>query len=250
MGDWKPKKGDKVYHICEFQVSNYTLKQKGLEGFRNYGIEVVESTAKEPYKWKKGGLGCVSVAEKRDMGDNANNLFYWKKADYGTRLFATREEAAAVADIRAHEMDLAMWGTKFENRPMYKNWMHWGDKRTFKANRAKPHRLPESFSMAVYEKWINGEITAKQAGAMCGMAESTFAGHGYKLAKGRGDHRKRKKWHKPLPENYNDVYERFEAGQITKKEAAKECNVHVDTFIRWAETTYQKRAEQGIIEEK
>lgn len=250
MGDWKPKIGDRIYHICEYRISNYELKKKDLEGFANYGIEVVESVIKQPYKWKSGGMGWESVSEKREVGNNANNTFYWKKADAGTQFFATRDEAAASADVRAHNMEISAWGTRFENRPMYKNWMHWGDKRTFKAKNAKPHQLPESFSMATYEKWINGEITAKQAGAMCGMAESTFAVHGYKLAKERGDHRKKKKWHKPLPENYNDVYERYEEGQITEKEAAKECNVHTNTFLRWAAITYQKRVEQGIIEEE
>ena len=41
--EWNPKIGDKVYCVCEYYTSDYTMRYKGLEGFRNYGIEVVES---------------------------------------------------------------------------------------------------------------------------------------------------------------------------------------------------------------
>lgn len=85
--EWNPKIGDKVYCVCEYYTSDYAMRYKGLEGFRNYGLEVVESIVKYPYKWKSGGLGCVSVCLHREVGDNANNLFYWKKSDLGTRLF-------------------------------------------------------------------------------------------------------------------------------------------------------------------
>lgn len=74
------KIGDKVYCVCEYYTSDYTMRYKGLEGFRNYGLEVVESIVKYPYKWKSGGLGCVSACLHREVGDNANNLFYWKRA--------------------------------------------------------------------------------------------------------------------------------------------------------------------------
>lgn len=95
MERWKPAVGDHVYHICEYNVMDIELKIKGLEGFRTYGIEVVESVVEKPYRWKSCGMGCTTVCEKREVGDNANNLFFWKPSDYGKRLFATREEAAA-----------------------------------------------------------------------------------------------------------------------------------------------------------
>lgn len=143
--EWNPKIGDKVYCVCEYYTSDYTMRYKGLEGFRNYGLEVVESIVKSPYKWKSGGLGCVSVCLHREVGDNANNLFYWKKSDLGTRLFATREKAAAVADVRAHNMDLGMWGKKYENRPMYKNWLHW--EKTRNAEKwSRSHKISRKWS--------------------------------------------------------------------------------------------------------
>lgn len=202
MGKWRPEKGDKVYHVCEFFVNGFTLRQKGLEGFRTFGIEVVESTVKVPYRWKNVGTGFVSVVEKRDVGDNANNLFYWKPSDCGKHVFATREEAAAMADIRAQEMDRAL-GSKYENHPMYKNWLHWGDK----TEATKSHQLPETFSMEAYEKWVKGEITSAEAGEMCSMAKSTFAKHASRLAKERGDRRKRNTHRKPLPEDYKELFE-------------------------------------------
>lgn len=46
---WAPQIGDHVYHICEYNVMDIELKIKGLEGFRTYGIEVVESVVEKPY---------------------------------------------------------------------------------------------------------------------------------------------------------------------------------------------------------
>ena len=37
------KIGTPVYHVEEYRLTNYELKQKGFEGFDNYGLEVVES---------------------------------------------------------------------------------------------------------------------------------------------------------------------------------------------------------------
>lgn len=113
MERWKPAVGDHVYHICEYNVMDIELKIKGLEGFRTYGIEVVESVVEKPYRWKSCGMGCTTVCEKREVGDNANNLFFWKPSDYGKRLFATREEAAALAEQRANDMDHGL-GSRYD----------------------------------------------------------------------------------------------------------------------------------------
>lgn len=124
---WVPKIGDHVWHVCEYVVSSATLKAKGLEGFRNYGIEVVESVVKAPYHWENADQGCMSVSERREVGDNANSEFYWKVSDYGRSVFSTKEEAAVLAGERAHDMNRGISSTKYISRPMYKNWMHWND---------------------------------------------------------------------------------------------------------------------------
>ena len=31
--EWNPKIGDKVYCVCEYYTSDYTMRYKGLEGF-------------------------------------------------------------------------------------------------------------------------------------------------------------------------------------------------------------------------
>lgn len=260
MTEWSPKIGDKVYCVCEYYTSDYTMRYKGLEGFRNYGLEVVESVVKSPYKWKSGGLGCVSVCLHREVGDNANNLFYWKKSDLGTRLFSTREEAAAVADVRAHNMDLGLWGKKYENRPMYKNWKHWGlnlppvtkvnkfAPDTKKRKGFQPRPLPENFE-EVYPKWRDGEYTNAQAAKLLNLPQTTFACVVKRELAKRGEKHSLKNCgaRKPLPEGFNDVYEEWECGEISGAQAARQLGMEYTTFKYNAEKLFRKREAEGII---
>lgn len=250
MTEWNPKIGDKVYCVCEYYTSDYTMRYKGLEGFRNYGLEVVESIVKSPYKWKSGGLGCVSVCLHREVGDNANNLFYWKKSDLGTRLFPTREEAAAVADVRAHNMDLGMWGKKYENRPMYKNWLHWNDeekkaqkkqetqkitqKQVQKPKRNRVYKRKNELPEELYTRWRDGKITAVDAAKEIGVSCTTFEKYALEILKARGEIHTYASNKKGLPEGFNEAYEEWKAGKINEAEAGKKCKMNHARFRREA----------------
>ena len=93
-----PHRLEITFGMCVYALNNVTLKAKGLEGFRNHGVEVVESVVKSPYHWKNADQGCMSVSERRDVGDNANSEFYWKVSDYGCSVFPTKEEAAVLKE--------------------------------------------------------------------------------------------------------------------------------------------------------
>ena len=59
--------GTPVYHVEEYRLTNYELKQKGFEGFDNYGLEVVESVV-----IAVTDTHFDAITEKRDIGNNAN----------------------------------------------------------------------------------------------------------------------------------------------------------------------------------
>lgn len=252
---WAPQIGDHVYHICEYNVMDIELKIKGLEGFRTYGIEVVESVVEKPYRWKSCGMGCTTVCEKREVGDNANNLFFWKPSDYGKRLFATREEAAALAEQRANDMDHGL-GSRYDNKPMYKNWKKWGvkdlpelPKKEKKPKRKRAHApLPEGFE-DVYSRWRDGELTTVQAALEIEMPQSSFSVAAARELKKRGEtHTYRARGRsRELPEDFNNVYEEWENGEIGITEAGRKLGMDYKSFKHHAEKMYKKRQEAGII---
>lgn len=259
MTEWSPKIGDKVYCVCEYYTSDYTMRYKGLEGFRNYGLEVVESIVKSPYKWKSGGLGCVSVCLHREVGDNANNLFYWKKSDLGARLFATREEAAAVADVRAHNMDLGLWGKKYENRPMYKNWLHWNDeekkvqkkqetqKITQKPKRNRVYKRKNELPEELYTRWRDGKITAVDAAKEIRVSCTTFEKYAQEILKARGETHTYASNKKGLPGNFEEVYPKWRDGEYTNAQAAKLLNLPQTTFACVVKRELAKRGEKHSL---
>lgn len=258
--EWNPKIGDKVYCVCEYYTSDYMMRYKGLEGFRSYGLEVVESIVKSPYKWKSGGLGCVSVCLHREVGDNANNLFYWKKSDLCTRLFATREEAAAVADVRAHNMDLGLWGKKYENRPMYKNWLHW-EKPEMRKNGAEATKSPENGAKTrertkrkskqvfkrkaelpeeIYTQWRDGKLTTAEGAKIIGVAAVTFEKYAYEQIKARGESKKSSP-HCPLPDNFYEIFAKVDSGRIPIAEGARQCNMPYRRFLYQVERVRKEK---------
>lgn len=256
MERWKPAVGDHVYHVCEYNVMDIELKIKGLEGFRTYGIEVVESVVEKPYRWKSCGMGCVTACEKREVGDNANNLFFWKPSDYGKRLFATQEEAAALAEQRANDMDHGL-GSKYDNRPMYKNWKKWGvkdlpeppkEEKKPRKRRAANSPLPENFEGA-YSRWRDGELTTVQAALAVEMPQSSFSVAAARELEKRGEtHTCRTRGrNRKLPENFNDVYEEWENGEISTAEAGRKLGMDYKSFKCHAKKMYKKRQEAGII---
>ena len=238
---WAPQIGDHVWHVCEYALSNFELKVKGLEGFRTHGVEVVESTVKSPYHWKNADQGCMSVSEKRDVGDNVASEFYWKISDYGSTVFPTKEEAAVLAEERAHDMDRGIFSTKYNSKPMYKNWMHWNGKegrRTaqYTATKAKGRRgpqrkpLPAGFEDA-YTGWRNGELSNAEAAHACGMPQTSFQEAAKRELTKRGEvRRKLTRRHRTAPEAFQKVYEKWRSGEITIAEAARECAMDYTSF--------------------
>ena len=124
------KIGTPVYHVEEYRLTNYELKQKGFEGFDNYGLEVVESIV-----IAVTDTHFDAVTEKRDIGNIVNNIHRWERSELGRSVFLSKEEAAEEADNRAHNIQLGYHCSKFSQRPMYKNWLHWQD-----AAKAKPFK--------------------------------------------------------------------------------------------------------------
>ena len=74
---------------------------------------MVESVVKAPYHWENADQCCMSVSERREVGDNANSEFYWKVSDYCRSVFSTKEEAAVLAGERAHDMNRGISSTKY-----------------------------------------------------------------------------------------------------------------------------------------
>ncbi len=95
------KIGTLVYHVEEYRLSNYELKQKGFEGFDNYGLEVVESII-----IAVTDTHFDTITEKRDIGSNTNNIHHWERLALGRAVFLNKEEAAEEADNRAHDIQL------------------------------------------------------------------------------------------------------------------------------------------------
>lgn len=93
--------GTPVYHVEEYRLSNYELKQKGFEGFNNYGLEVVESVV-----IAVTDTHFDAITEKRDIGSNTNNMHCWARSELGRSVFLSKEEAAEEADNRAHNIQL------------------------------------------------------------------------------------------------------------------------------------------------
>lgn len=72
MEKWKPQAGDHVYHVCEFELDSCEMRKKGMEGFKRWGYEVVESVIVDKYIWRsKSGSttsGWASELIRRDVG--------------------------------------------------------------------------------------------------------------------------------------------------------------------------------------
>lgn len=248
-----PHRLEITFGMCVYALNNVTLKAKGLEGFRNHGVEVVESVVKSPYHWKNADQGCMSVSERRDVGDNANSEFYWKVSDYGCSVFPTKEEAAVLAGERAHDMDHGLLSAKYNCRPMYKNWMHWSDEEGRKiakqiAVKAKVKRgpqrkpLPEGFEKA-YAGWRNGELSNAEAARACGMPQTSFQEAAKRDLVKRGEVREKFKFtrkHRTLPDDFQRVYEKWRSGKLTIAEAARECAMDYASFYTRAHKMMQK----------
>lgn len=66
-----------------------------------------------------------------------NNIHHWERLALGRAVFLSKEEAAEEADNRAHNIQLGYHCSKFSQRPMYKNWLHWQDTAKAKAPKNK-----------------------------------------------------------------------------------------------------------------
>ena len=208
------KIGTPVYHVEEYRLSNYELKQKGFEGFDNYGLEVVESVV-----IAVTDTHFDTITEKRDIGSNTNNIHHWERLALGRAVFLSKEEAAEEADNRAHNIQLGYHCSKFSQRPMYKNWLHWQD-----AAKAKPfkkqtgHRsnfvakkttLPEE----LYIAWRDGKLTGPEGAKKIGVCVTTFERYAREELAKRGDRHTVKTGNKvppkPLPPMFDDCFEQW-----------------------------------------
>lgn len=253
-----PSVGDHVFHICNYNVGNATLNKKGLDGFRNYGIEVVEGRVERNLTDPEMDT-VMTIVEKRNLSKGESGIYFWDVEDFGKKVFTSREEAAKYADKRAYDMDHA-YGNKFEQKPMYKNWKHWGlnlppvtkvnkfAPDTKKRKGFQPRPLPENFE-EVYPKWRDGEYTNAQAAQLLNLPQTTFSDVVRRELKKRGEKHiiKNQGIKKPLPEGFNDVYEEWECGEINGAEAARKLGMEYTTFLYRAKAVFAKRQAEGII---
>lgn len=258
--------GTHVYHVCEFSLSRSEMRMRGIEGFRNWGIEVVESVIVGTYTWRlDSGItmpGWVSEVVKREVAVTAQKNFYWKESDFGKEVFLTKFEAACRAEERAKLIQMGIKEDKYSQRPLYKNWAHWKDlhrgemeieadrRVTAGIKKEQHHTLPARFSMDVYEEWKNG-LSNTQAAIKCRMPISTFVGYAKRLMKERGEKRTQTSrggaQRRTLPENFNDIYEEWENGNLKPGKAALACGMSYSSFMYQAKKMHQKRIAEGII---
>lgn len=248
MGEqkWMPKLGDHVYHVCEFRLTEYELRKKNLEGFKNWGLEVVESVITEPYVWKsrKGSAltGWASEVINREVGTvtEGNRKFYWKDLDFGRDVFRTPQEAMNQAEARTKMAESALNETRYERRPMYKNWLHWKLKpsaiensesvlqqETPEKKRTVKRKPKAELSEELYVMWRDGKITTLAAAMKLGVSEMTFSKYAKEMLTARGEKHELKK---PVSEKVKKAYERLKNKEIKRAEAIWESGLPPTTF--------------------
>jgi hypothetical protein len=116
---WIPKIGDHVFSVSEFMLSDYERNLK-IPGYDRHGYEIVESVVERPYRWHSAGMGVETVSQKRLLGDNMNNCFYWQPKDYGEKVFPTFEEAIPLAEkMTKYEEEHRSYGKR---EPKFRHW--------------------------------------------------------------------------------------------------------------------------------
>lgn len=271
-----PQVGDHVWHVDRFKLNAGEMRRKGLEGFRDWGYEVVESVLEKEYLENRtdGTAALVWIADtvKREVGaiTPKNRYILWREQDFGTIVFRTAKEAARSAEAHSKQAELGLNESAFERRPMYKNWKHWMPEQETAAigrtaaaavaadlvvkkkpaaprDRKRKAELPEE----LYIRWRDGKITAKEGATELGVALVTFTKYGEERLKERGEVRTRMLRYAPnrlpLPENFCDVYEQWEAGELTTAESARTCGMNWTTFRNRAMELKRRREAEGIL---
>ena len=151
---------------------------------------------------------------------------------------------------------------------MYKNWKHWiseqepaaidrtaaaaepviqKKKPAARRIRKRKAELPED----LYIRWRDGKITAKDGAEALGISLVTFIKYGQEQLKERGEVRTRMKPYAPnrlpLPENFCEVYEQWESGELTTAESARKCGMNWTTFRNRAMELKRRREAEGIL---
>lgn len=250
--EWKPKIGDHVWHVAEYSTNVSGMRKRGLDGFRPYGLEVVESEITSVLD--NSTYTALGIVTSDRIGNvDGSNIFRWSQHDLGKVVFPDCMQAAEAAQLRCRDMEHGYMGNVYENRPMYKNWLHWVNTDRTPALRSRKkeyvHVLPGNWNMDVYNEWLNG-LSCKDAGKKCGVSAATFNIHARRLANERGDVRKRnlggrKDW-VVLPDNFNDVCEEYAQGLIKQSEAARKCGMTHSKFKYQFDKLQRRRAKAGI----
>lgn len=277
MEKWKPQAGDHVYHVCEFELDSCEMRKKGMEGFKRWGYEVVESVIVDKYIWRsKAGsatIGWASELIRRDVGKvtENNKMFYWKANDFGTIAFRTLTEAAQLAEGRVKLAHAALHETRIEGRPMYRNWLHW-EKAEHKVTitqgevKAEKQELPPTeqqkskrkpnwvaprkavLSEELYIQWRDGEISAAAGAEKLGVTDMTFLKYGKEMLEQRGE--TKKVLSRPLPENFDKMYQEWKDGNISLAKAAKACKMEYSSFRFQANKRKQKASRNHNPQER
>ena len=250
-----PQAGDHVWHVCSFKLTAGELIRKGLEGFRSWGFEVVESVLEEPYTERRpdGTTAMMWIAKvvKREVGaeTQGNSRILCKEQDFGTVAFWTPQEAARQAEKKTRQAEIALYESKFEQRPMYRNWEQWLAKDGAARKRSTLYRtgmrkveMPEE----LYIQWRDGELSAAAGAKKLGVTEVTFTKYARERLAERKETRTPLGGRKPLPEKFYDIYVEWEKGTITMAEAARTCGMKWQTFRLHALRLKKRREKEEI----
>ena len=249
-----PQAGDHVWLVDSFKLTAGELIRKGLEGFRSWGFEVIESVLEEPYTERRpdGTTAMMWIAKvvKREVGaeTKGNSYILCREQDFETVAFWTPQEAAQQAEKRTKRAELALLESKFEQRPMYRNWEHWsgnGNARkrsTLYRTGMRKVELPEE----LYIQWRDGELSAAAGAKELGVTEVTFTKYARERLAEREETRTPLGGRKPLPEKFYDIYVEWEKGNITMAEAARKCGMKWQTFRLHALRLKKRREAEEI----
>lgn len=248
--EWRPKIGDHVWHVAEYLTTASGMRKRGLDGFRPYGLEVVESEITGILD--NGTFSAIGIVTSDRIGNiEGSNIFRWTQFDLNKIVFQNRKDAAFSANLRMHDIEHGNPGSVYENKPMYKNWLHWinTDKTPVLKTKKYVHVLPKKWDMDVYNEWLHG-LSCRNASLKLGIPAATFNIHARRLAKERGDIRINPNGGRPetfvLPDNFNDVFEEYEQGNLRLKDAAEKCGMTSGQFKYQFEKLQKRRLKAEI----
>ncbi len=227
---WQPNIGDHVWHVAEYLTTASGMRKRGLKGFRPYGLEVVESEITSILD--NGTFTALGVATSERIGNiEATDIFKWSQDDLNKIVFLDCKSAAEMAQLRIRDMEHGNIGNVYENKPMYKNWLHLAntDKTPVLKSKKYVHVFPDGWDMDVYNEWLKG-LSARLHLANTDKTPVL----------------KSKKYVHVFPDGWDmDVYNEWLKG-LSARQAAEKCGLNTSTFAVHARRLAKERGDTKI----